>query len=211
MKINNKQATEIIVKIEYIENYLKENFMIRAAKPEDKHAIAELSYIIWQDMELPIVQRFDKAQVISWLEQCIAEIPYRTYYKNVRVYEEEGTVMGCIVTYYGKDEMTLEQNWLKLDLPKEAKAIGTPLPLQEAEDDELYIETVAVFEAYRGKGIATQLMKAVIEDPKYRKISLSCDLVNTGAMLLYERLGFKREGKIDLYGHDYYHMVIQHV
>ena len=51
--------------------------MIRQAKPEDKREIAELSYIIWEDMELPIVQRFDKAQVISWLEQVITKTPYK--------------------------------------------------------------------------------------------------------------------------------------
>lgn len=183
--------------------------MIRPAKPTDKHAIAELTYIIWQDMELPIVKRFDKAHVIQWLEQSITDIPYRCYYDNVQVYDVEGEVAGIIITYLGKDEMHLEENWLKLDLPKEAKAIGTPLPLREAKSDELYIETVAVFPKYRGRGIATQLMESVIHHSKSYKLSLSCDLVNTGAFRLYERLGFYSEGIIDLYGHDYYHMVIE--
>ena len=77
--------------------------MIRQAKPEDKREIAELSYIIWEDMELPIVQQFTKAQVISWLEQVITKTPYRTYYGNVLVYEVEGKIAGIIVTYKGEE------------------------------------------------------------------------------------------------------------
>lgn len=183
--------------------------MIRQAKPEDKREIAELSYIIWEDMELPIVQQFTKAQVVSWLEQVITKTPYRTYYGNVLVYEVEGKIAGIIVTYKGEEEMDLEANWLKLDLPEEARKMGTPLPLKEAEDGELYIETVAVFPEYRGKGIATQLMHYVIEGHRDQKISLSCDYENIGAYHLYQRLGFETEGTVDLYGHLYRHMVIE--
>lgn len=183
--------------------------MIRQAKKSDNQAIAELSYIIWKDMELPIVKQFKKAQVIEWLKQSISEIPYRTYFKNVLVYEVEGEVAGCIITYQGKDELTLEANWNLLSLPQEAKDLGTPLPLKEAKDDELYIETVAVFPRFRGKGIATMLMKAIIENKDHQKKSLSCDFDNEGAYQLYQRLGFKTEGTIDLYGHMYRHMVIE--
>lgn len=83
--------------------------MIRQAKFEDQHEIAELSYIIWEDMELPIVKKFEKAQVISWLEQAITKVPYRTFYENVLVYEIDGDVAGIIVTYKGEDEMHLEK------------------------------------------------------------------------------------------------------
>lgn len=182
--------------------------MIRQAELEDQHEIAELSYIIWKDMELPIVKQFDKAQVISWLEQAITKVPYRTFYKNILVYEVEGDVAGIIVTYKGEDEIDLEKNWLKLDLPEEVRKIGTPLPLKESKDNELYIETVAVFPQYRGKGIATQLMYHVIEEYKDKKLSLSCDFENSGAYKLYQKLGFETEEVIDLYGHTYHHMVI---
>lgn len=182
--------------------------MIRQAKFEDQHEIAELSYIIWEDMELPIVKKFEKSQVISWLEQAITKVPYRTFYENVLVYEIDGDVAGIIVTYKGEDEMHLEKNWLKLDLPEKVRKIGTPLPLKESKDDELYIETVAVFPQYRGKGIATQLMHYIIEEHRDKKLSLSCDYENNGAYQLYQRLGFETEGTIDLYGHEYRHMII---
>lgn len=183
--------------------------MIRQAKKSDNQAIAELSYIIWKDMELPIVKQFKKSQVIGWLKQSISDIKYRTYFENVWVYEVEGKVAGCIIAYQGKDELALEANWNLLSLPEDAKDLGTPLPLKEAKDDELYIETVAVFPEYRGKGIATSLMHAVIDHHKQQPISLSCDFDNEGAYQLYQRLGFKTEGSIDLYGHMYHHMVVK--
>ena len=61
---------------------------------------------------------------------------------------------------------------------------------------------------YRGQGIATQLLKHLIDTDKHAKWSLNCDYDNEGAFKLYSKLGFKENGDIDLYGHQYHHMTL---
>ena len=58
-----------------------------------------------------------------------------------------------------------------------------------------------------GQGIATKLFNYLISTYPDRKWSLSCDYDNPRAKKLYERLGFKWTEDIELYGHQYLHMV----
>ena len=67
-------------------------------------------------------------------------------------------------------------------MPEEIKQYGTPLPLKEAKDDEYYIETIATFEAYRGRGIATKLLTSLLESNTNVKWSLNCDINNEAAL-----------------------------
>lgn len=183
--------------------------MIRQAQPKDKAAIAKLTYLIWDDMELEIVKELPKVKVLAAIEQSIAEVEYRTYYEHVWVYEVNEEVAGCIIAYSGAHELDYEQQWKALNLDEAFQKFNTPLPLKEAEDDEMYIETVATFAEYRGQGVGTQLLKSLLESDAQTKWSLNCDKANTGALKLYKKLGFKVTDEIDLYGHDYYHMVYQ--
>lgn len=183
--------------------------MIRQAHPSDNKRIAELCYMIWEDMELDMVKQISKERIIHILELSVVNVKYRSYYENVWVYEEDGEVAGCLIAYDGENELEYEKKWLELPLDEDIRAFGTPLPIKEAEDDEMYIETVATFPEYRGKGIATSLLKYVIENHSDKKWSLNCDYGNTRAQRLYEKIGFKTVSDIDLYGHIYQHMIKQ--
>lgn len=182
--------------------------MIRRARPSDNRQIAKLCYIIWQDMELELTQTFTKERVIEAIELSIVNVKYRTYYEHIWIYEKEGVVAGCIIAYPGEKELDLERQWLNLPLEEDIRELGTPLPQQEAYNDEIYIEAVATFPEYRGQGIATQLLKHLIDTDKHAKWSLNCDYDNEGAFKLYSKLGFKENGDIDLYGHQYHHMTL---
>jgi len=183
--------------------------VIRKAHPSDNKQIAELCYMIWQDMELEMVKEITKERVLNALEESIVNIRYRAFYDNVWVYEKDNQVAGCIIAYDGAQEMALEATWNDLPLEEDMKAYGTPLPIKEAKDDEWYIETVATFPEYRGQRIATQLFEHLIDTYPNRKWSLNCDYDNPKARKLYERLGFKWVEDIDLYGHNYLHMIHQ--
>ena len=107
--------------------------------------------------------------------------------------------------------MKKKVSWLVVSLliqEEDIRELGTPLPQQEAYNDEIYIEAVATFPEYRGQGIATQLLKHLIDTDKHAKWSLNCDYDNEGAFKLYSKLGFKENGDIDLYGHQYHHMTL---
>lgn len=181
--------------------------MIRKARPEDKYRIAELIYIIWNDMELRMVKELPKEKVIRAMERSIVDVQYRDYYEHVYVYEVDGEVAGCLVSYPADRELEFERNWEKLDLPDDIKSYGTPLPVKEARDGEIYIESVATFSEYRGQGIASKLFKHVLETDTNATWGLICEKDNYGAQRLYEKLGFKVDGETELYGHKYNRMV----
>ena len=62
-------------------------------------------------------------------------------------------------------------------------------------DDTPEVSTLAVLPEWRGQGVGTALMRALLDhaDVRYRQVSLSCDPDNP-AMHLYQRLGFVYHG-----------------
>ncbi|MCJ1320706.1 N-alpha-acetyltransferase mak3 [Xylographa vitiligo] len=65
-----------------------------------------------------------------------------------------------------------------------------------------YIAMLAVKEGYRGKGIATKLVRMAIDamiEKDADEIALETEVTNTAAMKLYERLGFLRSKRLHRY------------
>lgn len=63
---------------------------------------------------------------------------------------------------------------------------------------ECYMDNVAVFPQYRGRGVATALLNALIEEAKKRGgefISLEVRPSNENAVRLYKKLGFCEVGR----------------
>ncbi|KAJ5103994.1 Acetyltransferase GNAT family [Penicillium argentinense] len=77
-----------------------------------------------------------------------------------------------------------------------------------------YIAMLAVREEYRGQGIATRLVRMAIDAMTERdadEIVLETEITNTGAMKLYERLGFLRSKRLHRYylnGNSAYRLVL---
>jgi ribosomal-protein-alanine N-acetyltransferase len=70
--------------------------------------------------------------------------------------------------------------------------------------NEGHIENIAVAPAFRGRGVASLLMDALLAEAASRKITavkLEVRQGNRAAMALYHKYGFKIEG----YRRDYYH------
>ncbi|KAL4945195.1 hypothetical protein BDV06DRAFT_209686 [Aspergillus oleicola] len=77
-----------------------------------------------------------------------------------------------------------------------------------------YIAMLAVREEYRGKGIATRLVRMAIDamsEGGADEIALETEITNTAAMKLYERLGFLRSKRLHRYylnGNSAYRLVL---
>ncbi|MCD8839458.1 GNAT family N-acetyltransferase [Staphylococcus arlettae] len=183
--------------------------MIRKAEAKDKAAIAQLCYIIWDELEVDMVKFVERERLLSILERSIVEVPYRGNLNNIWVYEIDGNVAGCLIAYPGEKELEYEKAWLDMDLDHDVAALGSPMPMKEAKDDEYYIETIATFPNYRGRGVATQLIQYVIDLAPHEKWSLNCDYHNERAFYVYNKFGFVTDSDIDLYGHKHRHMIYQ--
>ncbi|MEJ7445730.1 GNAT family N-acetyltransferase, partial [Staphylococcus hominis] len=83
-----------------------------------------LCFMIWEDMELDIVNEISQERIMNILELSIVNVEYRSYYKNVWVYEVNGKVAGCVIAYDGKHELDYEKNWLKLPLDEDIRKYG---------------------------------------------------------------------------------------
>src|SRR5699024_376942 len=181
--------------------------MIRKAKPKDKHDIAKLCYIIWDQLDLELVENTEKERLLKIMEQSVVDVNYRGHYSNTWVYEIDGIIAGWLIAYPVSKELELEKAWLEMDLDDDTRAYGTPMPMKEANDDEWYIETVVTFPEYRGRGAATKLIEHMLEIYPDEKWSLNCDILNEGALHVYKKLGFEATSEFDLYGHMHYHMI----
>ncbi|KAK2763807.1 N-alpha-acetyltransferase mak3 [Arachnomyces sp. PD_36] len=65
-----------------------------------------------------------------------------------------------------------------------------------------YVAMLAVREEYRGKGIATKLVRKAIDamiEQDADEIALETEITNTAAIKLYERLGFLRSKRLHRY------------
>lgn len=181
--------------------------MIRQAEERDIHAIAQLTYIIWKDMELEIVTRYSKEQVIKAIEESTVNAHYRNHLNHVRIYEIDGQVAGMIIAYPGRDEQAYESSWETLEAATRLPlSTMTPLPVMEADVTDTYIESVATFPKYRGRGVASQLLKDLLQSDPHTTWSLNCDYDNEAALYLYKKLGFEVKSQKELYHHDYYYM-----
>ena len=79
----------------------------------------------------------------------------------------------------------------------------------ETGPGELYLDSIAVNEAYRGQGIATKLLKAKIKKAKAMGMPAAGLLVDKGnpkAERLYNRIGFSYVGEAMWGGHEMKHM-----
>jgi ribosomal protein S18 acetylase RimI-like enzyme len=103
----------------------------------------------------------------------------------------------------------------KLDEPLEQAAIQkVRLPdyhiPTEAEPSEFYLDTVSVDPKCRGRGFGRDLIEASCEHARkhgHNRIGLLVDIDNAGARRLYERLEFQVEGRKQIAGYEYLHMV----
>ena len=79
----------------------------------------------------------------------------------------------------------------------------------ETQEGEFYIDSLAVSRNFRGKGFATELLKAAIERAKELRlpaVGLLVDKGNPKAEALYTRLGFEYVNDATWGGHPMKHL-----
>jgi ribosomal protein S18 acetylase RimI-like enzyme len=146
----------------------------------------------------------------------------------VIVEEENGQIRGLFLAFPARDMKKLGMSMMKcakdifkivglLDIFRMMFRFRLNTYFPGTENDEFFISNLAVFEEYRGKGIALRLLEKAEEmavENGLPKLSLFAELDNSRAIRAYEKFGFqevkkvvlpKRYNKHDIFG--FYKMV----
>lgn len=114
-------------------------------------------------------------------------------YRNTLVaLTSSGILAGVCVAYDGGELRQLRRRFI--EAAQEAFGLDYSGMADETEEGEFYVDSLAVSSNYRGKGIATELLRATIEKGIQRgipTIGLLVDKGNPRAEELYSRVGFQ--------------------
>jgi ribosomal protein S18 acetylase RimI-like enzyme len=184
---------------------------IRPALPSDFHAAARLIQAALDEITCYFSgeeDREDNPARYVWLEDWFQQTDNRFSYQQVLVKEVEDQVVGAILTYHGSEVGALDHR-INERLRRLHNDPAFALD-REAELDEFYIDALAVWPEFSGRGYATALMRAAEEKAQELhnpKIALNVDQHNERAYRLYQHLGYRTDKQRMLYGEPFFHMV----
>ncbi|WP_423363899.1 GNAT family N-acetyltransferase [Mycoplasma sp. P36-A1] len=165
--------------------------MIRIAKLKDIDTIADLillaSSVLFEDILKTKNLKAQKALLLEYLETPDTKF----YYKNILVYELDNKIVSALVFYEANDEAKLNENMEKI------VNNGYKFDI-EAYPNTIYLDSLAVDSAYRGKGISKELFLYAI-DHADKDLSLLVETYKEDVEKYYERLGFKVVERVKLF------------
>jgi ribosomal protein S18 acetylase RimI-like enzyme len=180
---------------------------IKKASTADMPEVVELIKIILDEMELPFYLE-NEPQVVTKLFVETFKSPTYAKLGDVIVAKVDDRVAGVAFGYPGQNEVALnhefENHFDKIDQPAQAIYVD-----DEADDDEWYLNSLAVSPHFQNQGIGTKLLNAIPDFARERglnTIGLLVDDLNPNAERLYRRLGFTTDREQVVAGHQYKHL-----
>lgn len=181
--------------------------IIRDAIPSDAAFLAKcvMAGMHFYDFESDIPENLE---IYQRLTECEERGDLLYTYKNSRVAEEDGVVVGSILSYPGEIYKDLRHRTFT-ELWPDIMALDTNSEL-ETGPGEYYLDTLAVLPSYRGRGIGRALIQDAIKrgiDMGYEKITLVVDANMPKLISLYTLLGFTLADHRHVFGVDFQRMV----
>jgi len=171
---------------------------IRPAQPVDAEVAAVLLYSAYTHTQVafPLQEEHERG-FVERLQHFFRQDGNRFSYQNIQVAEGNSAVVGLILSFGGRDEARLNA------------ALGSWLE-REAEDDEWYVDALAVFSDWGRKGIGASLLLRAEQQARqqhYPKIALHVAEGNTQALDLYAQLHYVVTRQTFLYQRPHIRMV----
>ena len=185
---------------------------IRQARPDEASRIADL--ILMAMTEECCLHFSGLDHDIDDFRRVMTSLVARTdtqySYLNTLVAAIEDNIVGICVSYDGGMLHSLRQPFI--EAAKQEWGMDHSGISDETQAGELYLDSLAVDPAYRGRGIASLLLRATID--KSRALGLPAtgllvDVGNPKAEALYNKVGFQYAGTISWGGHGRRHYVLQ--
>lgn len=130
-----------------------------------------------------------------------------SYLNTIVAINDEGGLCGACVSYDGARLHELRKAFT--DAMRDYFDRDFTDMRDETAEGELYIDSIAVPEAYRGQGIATHLLGAVKDKARTMglpAVGLLVDKGNPKAERLYRKIGFRKVGESSFGGHSMKHL-----
>lgn len=131
----------------------------------------------------------------------------RISYQRCWIIEADGKVCGALVCY-GGDKAKKYDDWTRTEIRKHFQ--HDQIIDSECEEDEFYIDSIAIDPLYRGQRFSAFLIdksKEMAKEYGYQRVSLIVDLEKGGLKQYYKSLGFKEDGLTVVYQHSYARMI----
>lgn len=180
---------------------------IRQAQPTDATQAAPLIIDAIGDIAKRMTGETEWEKVEEELCLLFKREDNRHSHIYTHVAEQDEKVAGIMVLYSGAEAPELDRNlseWLT-----EKGAANSEVDA-ESLADELYLDTVCIDPAFRGKGIGTKLLQYAEEVAKQKnisKLSLNVETEKEPAIRLYKRLGYEIVSPWTIIGEPFHHMV----
>ena len=177
---------------------------IREANKNDSKLIAQ---IIAMAIGFDLAEDYAGSKdVIKVMGEAAEKDDTQYSYRNALVAEVDGTPVGAIVGYDGGRLKELREGSLSVIRKYHP---GVEINEDETEPGEFYLDSLGVLPVYRGHGIATRLLNAMMNkasEEGHSRFGLLVDFENPDAERLYRSLGFQYVGERPFFGHMMKHL-----
>ena len=171
---------------------------IRPAQPADAEVAAVLLYSAYTHVQVTSpLRETHESHVVERLQHFFRQDGNRFSYQNIQVAEASPEVVGLVLSFGGRDEARLNA------------AVGIWLE-REAQDDEWYVDALAVLSNWGRKGIGGSLLQHAEQQARqqhYPKIALHVAQGNKQALDLYMHLHYVVTRETFLYQRPFLRMV----
>src|SRR5690348_390817 len=155
---------------------MNDDIILRPAQPDDADRAAVLLYsaYIHEQVDYPLHEE-EENRFLKSLRHYFPLEGNRCSYQNTEAAEYRGELVGLVLSFAGREEERLNA------------AIGWTLA-REAQEDEWYVDALAVFARWGRHGIGTRLLQAAEQQARrhgYTKIALNVAQENKQALSLY--------------------------
>lgn len=174
--------------------------MIRRARKTDAKKAIKLLALAMDHFIYKLSGYEDDERALACLEEFFVGKGNRLSYENVCVFEEEGEILGALCFYDGARAEALDE-----PLRQNLRALGKEDSILKECEEEFYLDSIAVDERARGRGVARALIEYALTQARKagKKLSLIVEVDNVAALKAYAKMGFKFKSFKDFHTHRY--------